>query len=50
MPSNEMAPLFEAAWRYGIAFHLGYAERTLEGRHFNTAILVNPAGEIMLKY
>ena len=50
MPSNETAPLFEAARRYGVAFHLGYAERTPEGRHFNTAILVNPAGEVMLKY
>ena len=50
MPSNETAPLFEAARRFGIAFHLGYAERTPEGQHFNTAILVNPAGEIMLKY
>ena len=50
MPSAETAPLFEAARRHGIAFHLGYAERTPEGRHFNTAILVNPAGGIMLKY
>ncbi len=50
MPSNETAPLFDAARRYGIAFHLGYAERTPEGRHFNTAILVSPAGEVMLKY
>ncbi len=50
MPSNETAPLFEAARRYGIAFHLGYAERTPGGQHFNTAILVNPAGEVMLKY
>ena len=50
MPSNETAPLFEAARRFGIAFHLGYAERTPDGRHFNTAVLVNPAGEIMLKY
>ena len=50
MPSNETAPLFDAARRFGIAFHLGYAERTPEGRHFNTAVLVNPAGEVMLKY
>ena len=50
MPSNETAPLFEAARRFGIAFHLGYAERTPDGRHFNTAILVSPTGEIMLKY
>ncbi|HEY8288173.1 MAG TPA: nitrilase-related carbon-nitrogen hydrolase, partial [Acetobacteraceae bacterium] len=26
MPSNETAPLFDAARRYGIGFHLGYAE------------------------
>ncbi len=50
MPSNETAPLFAAAKRLNLGFHLGYAERTPEGRHFNTAILVNPEGEIMLKY
>jgi predicted amidohydrolase len=50
MPSPDTAPLFEAARKYGIAFHLGYAELTPEGRHFNTAILVAPSGEIMLKY
>ncbi|MCC7281263.1 MAG: N-carbamoyl-D-amino-acid hydrolase [Acetobacteraceae bacterium] len=50
MPSNETAPLFEAARRYRIGFHLGYGELTPEGRHFNTAILVSPAGEIFLKY
>jgi len=50
MPSDETAPLFEAARRYGIGFHLGYAELTPQGRHFNTAILVNRAGDILLKY
>ena len=50
MPSEETAPLFDAARRFGIAFHLGYAERTPEGRHFNTAVLVGPAGDVMLKY
>ena len=58
MPSNETAPLFEAARRYGIGFHLGYAELAEEAddtgvvrrRHFNTSILVSPAGEILLKY
>ena len=50
MPSDETAPLFDAARRFGIAFHLGYAERTPEKRHFNTAVLVSPAGETMLKY
>ena len=34
MPSRETAPLFEAARRYGIGFHLGYAEIAHEpGRH-----------------
>jgi predicted amidohydrolase len=58
MPSNETAPLFEAAARYGIGFHLGFAELTQEAddsgvvrrRRFNTSILVNPQGEILLKY
>jgi predicted amidohydrolase len=50
MPGNETAPLFEAATRYRMGFHLGYAERTADGHRYNTAILVNPAGEIILKY
>ncbi len=50
LPSNETAPLFDCARRLGLSFHLGYAEKTAEGRHFNTAILVSPGGEIMLKY
>jgi len=50
MPSNETAPLFDAARRYGIAFHLGYAEKTPEGRRFNTAVFVHPSGRIVLKY
>ncbi len=58
MPSNATAPLFEAARRYGIGFHLGYAELAhepdaqgvMQRRRFNTAILVAPGGEILLKY
>ena len=58
MPSNETAPLFAAARKYGIGFHLGYAEHAMEPdgsgqmrkRRFNTSILVNPDGEILLKY
>ena len=58
MPSNETAPLFDAAVRYGIGFHLGYAEMTHEAdetgsvrkRRFNTSILVGPAGDVLLKY
>jgi predicted amidohydrolase len=50
MPSNATAPLFDAARRLNLGFHLGYAEKTPDGHHFNTAILVSPAGEILLKY
>jgi predicted amidohydrolase len=58
MPSNATAPLFEAARRMGIGFHVGYAEKVHEAdetgvvraRRFNTAILVSPAGDILLKY
>ena len=50
MPSPATAPLFAAARRLRLGFHLGYAELTPDGHHYNTAILVNPAGEILLKY
>ena len=58
MPSQVTAPLFDAARRYGIGFHLGYAEIAHEAddtgvvrkRRFNTAILVGPEGDIVLKY
>lgn len=58
MPSPDTAPLFQAAKKYGIGFHLGYGEiaheadetGTLRRRRFNTAILVNPRGDILLKY
>ncbi len=53
MPSNETAPLFAEARRLGIGFYLGFAELTAEGgrtRRFNTSILTNKEGEIVLKY
>lgn len=50
LPSPATAPLFEAARKYGIGFHLGYAEKTPEGRRFNTAVYVHPSGEVVLKY
>ncbi len=58
MPSDETAPLFDAARRYGIGFHLGYAEMAEEvdetgvvrNRRFNTSILVGPEGDVLLKY
>lgn len=50
MPNDSIAPLFEKAAELGVGFVLGYAELTPEGRRFNTAILVDRTGEIILKY
>lgn len=50
MPSAGTQPLFDAAARLKIGFQLGYAELTAEGRHFNTAILVDETGSIVGKY
>lgn len=53
MPGPDTAPLFDAAARLGLGFHLGYAELCEEDgriRRFNTAIIVNASGEIVGKY
>ncbi|WP_226625675.1 N-carbamoyl-D-amino-acid hydrolase [Alloyangia pacifica] len=50
MPNAATAPLFALAKELQIGFHLGYAELTPDGHHFNTAILVGPDGEIAGKY
>ncbi|KON64083.1 N-carbamoyl-D-amino acid hydrolase [Komagataeibacter europaeus] len=53
MPSAEVAPLFARARELGIAMNFGYAEKTvIDGvtHRFNTAILVDPEGNICLKY
>ena len=53
IPSPETAPLFEVARRLGIGFMLGFAELSeADGapRRFNTSILVDATGGIILKY
>ncbi len=53
MPNADVQPLFDAARRLEIAFHLGYAERVEdEGRlrRFNTAVVVDAEGRIVHKY
>ncbi len=50
MPGPETQPLFDLAQRRGIGFSLGYAEKTPEGRHFNTQILVDKTGRIVGRY
>ncbi|MET0605779.1 MAG: N-carbamoyl-D-amino-acid hydrolase [Beijerinckiaceae bacterium] len=49
-PSNATAPLFEKAKANHIAMCLGYAEKTPEGRRFNTAILIDKDGAQIGKY
>ncbi|MDA9546716.1 N-carbamoyl-D-amino acid hydrolase [Bradyrhizobium sp. CCBAU 45321] len=53
MPGPETQALFDLARELGIGFCLGYAELTLEAgivRRYNTSILVDKSGAIVLKY
>ncbi len=53
MPNAATQPLFEEAKRLGIGFHLGYAELAWQDgvkHRFNTAIIVDKAGEIVGKF
>ncbi len=50
MPNPQVQPLFDRARECGVGFYIGYAERTPEGRRFNTAIMVAPDGAIIGKY
>ncbi|HTT81254.1 MAG TPA: N-carbamoyl-D-amino-acid hydrolase [Stellaceae bacterium] len=53
MPNAATRPLFDAAQQLGIGFYLGYAELTEErgeARHYNTSILVDPAGHVVGRY
>jgi len=50
MPNPAVQPLFDRAREAGIALSFGYAEKTPEGRHFNTSILTDKKGHIVGKY
>lgn len=50
MPNPSVQPLFDRARRLGIGFYLGYAERTNDGRRFNSSITVDPDGDIIARY
>ncbi len=50
MPNAATAPLFSRAREHEMAMTFGYAELTPDGRHFNTSIHVNAAGDIIAKY
>jgi len=53
IPSPVTQPLFDEGKRLGVGYYIGYGELDQEGgrtRHFNTAILVAPDGNIVGKY
>lgn len=50
MPNAAVQPLFDEARKLSVGFYLGYAERTADGHHYNTSILVDRGGNIMGKY
>ena len=50
MPNPDLQPLFDRAAAAGIALSFGYAERTPEGRSFNTSILTDKQGNEVGKY
>ncbi|OZI30740.1 N-carbamoyl-D-amino-acid hydrolase [Bordetella genomosp. 10] len=58
LPSPQTQPLFDAIRRYGLTIYLGYAEIAHEAdeqgvqrkRRFNTAVIIAPNGEVILKY
>jgi N-carbamoyl-D-amino-acid hydrolase len=50
MPNAATQPLFDMAARKRIGLSFGYAERTPDGRRFNSAILVDRDGRIVGKY
>ena len=50
MPNDATRPLFERARAIGIAISFGYAERTPQGRHFNTSVLTDRQARIVGTY
>jgi predicted amidohydrolase len=50
MPNPQVQALFDRARELGVGFYIGYAERTPEGLHYNSAITVGPDGTILGKY
>jgi hypothetical protein len=50
MPNPRVQPLFDRARELGVGFYVGYAEKTPEGKRFNSAITTGPDGAILAKY
>ena len=50
MPGPATKVLFDEAVRLGVGFHLGYAELTPDGHHYNSAVLVERDGAVVGTY
>lgn len=50
LPGPDTQPLFDRAKALGVGFYVGYAERTADGKRFNSAVTVGPDGAILEKY
>lgn len=50
MPNDAVQPLFDRARELGIAFTLGYAELTEDGRHYNSVCAVDGDGQVVGTY
>ncbi len=50
MPNSAVQPLFDRARALNMAMSFGYAEKTPEGRHFNSSILIDREGRTVGLY
>ncbi|WP_370400425.1 N-carbamoyl-D-amino-acid hydrolase [Sulfitobacter sp. JB4-11] len=50
MPNPATQPVFDRARAHGIAISFGYAEKTPQGRHFNTQLLTDARADIVGTY
>lgn len=50
LPGPQTQALFDRARELGVGFYVGYAEKTADGKRFNSAVTVGPDGAILSKY
>ncbi|MDB5922246.1 MAG: N-carbamyl-D-amino acid amidohydrolase [Betaproteobacteria bacterium] len=50
MPNPNVQTLFDRAAALKIGFYVGYGELTPEGQRYNSALIVGPNGQTLLKY
>ncbi|HWL81669.1 MAG TPA: N-carbamoyl-D-amino-acid hydrolase [Roseomonas sp.] len=50
LPGPDTQALFDRARELRVGFYVGYAEKTPEGKRFNSAVTVGPDGTVLQKY